>query len=225
MWVNLNVLGYGGGMSKKIVAPAGHFYPIPDSVSLEAAALIEPLAVAWHAVDISPFKTGDSVLVVGGGPIGLGVVQVLKLHGAKNVMVSEVVDNRKKLCLYYGATHILDPREINVAQKTRELTDRIGADVIFDAAGVEKAIISAIPACRTQGTIVNIAVWEKSPTLPVNQLMYNEVRYMGAALFDESSFVDTIRALSYGKFCCIPSYVVKFILRPFFVMEALSDPL
>ncbi|KAK4942195.1 hypothetical protein LTR66_014730 [Elasticomyces elasticus] len=154
----IGLSGYGGGMSKRIVAPAGHFYPIPDSISLEAAALIEPLAVAWHAVNISPFKTGDSVLVVGGGPIGLGVVQ-----------------------------------------KTRELTDGIGADVIFDAAGVEEAIVGAIPACRTQGTIVNIAVWEKSPTLPVNQLMYNEVRYMGAALFDESSFVDTIRAMSYGQ--------------------------
>ena len=149
-------------VEKKIVAPAGHFYPIPDSISLDTAALIEPLAVAWHAVNISPFKTGDSVLVVGGGTIGLGVVQVLKLHGAKNIMVSELVDNRRKLCLYYGATHILDPREVNVAQKTRELTDGIGADVIFDAAGVEEAIVGAIPACGTQGTIVNIAVWERA---------------------------------------------------------------
>ncbi|KAJ9480651.1 hypothetical protein VN97_g12893 [Penicillium thymicola] len=195
----IGLSGYGGGMSKKIVAPAGHFYPIPENVSLEAAAFIEPLAVAWHAVNISPFKPGDSVLVVGGGPIGLGVVQVLKLHGAKNIMVSELLENRKKYCLDYGATHILDPRGVNVAQKARELTDGIGADVIFDAAGVEKAIVGAIPACRTQGTIVNIAVWEKSPALPVNQLMYNEVRYMGAALFDESSFVDTIRAVSYGQ--------------------------
>lgn len=191
--------GFGGGMSQKIVAPAAHFYPIPDNISLETAALIEPLAVAWHAVNISPFKAGDSVLIVGGGPIGIGVVQVLKLQGAKRIMVVELMENRKRLCRQYGATHVLDPREVDVAQHTRDLTEGIGADVIFDAAGVEKALIGAIPACRTQGTIVNIAVWEKPPAIPVNQLMYNEIRYMGAALYDEMSFLDVIRAISYGE--------------------------
>lgn len=186
-------------MSKKIVAPAGHFYPLPDNISLEAAALIEPLAVAWHAVNASPFKPNDTVLIVGGGPIGIGVVQVLKLQGAKNIIVAELLNNRKKLCTEYGATHICDPREVDVAQQVRQITDGVGADVIFDAAGVEKALVSAIPACRAQGTIVNIAVWEKKPSIPVNQLMYNEIRYMGAALYDEMSFVHTIRAVSSGK--------------------------
>lgn len=186
-------------MAEKIVAPAGHFYPIPDNISLEAAALIEPLAVAWHAVKLSPFKPGDSVLVVGGGPIGIGVVQVLALQGAKNIMVAELMENRKKFCRDYGATHILDPREVDVAQKAREVSGGFGADVVFDTAGVEKALVGAIPACRAQGTIVNIAVWEKKPSFPVNQLMYNEVRYMGAALYDERSFLDTIRAVSSGE--------------------------
>lgn len=185
-------------MSKKIVAPANHFYPLPENISLEAAALIEPLAVAWHAVNVSPFKFGDNVLVIGGGPIGIGVVQVLKLQGAKNIMVAELMDNRKRFCRDFGASHILDPREEDVAQRVREITGGVGADVVFDAAGVEKALLGAIPACRAQGTIVNIAVWEKSPCIPVNQLMYNEVRYMGAALYDEMSFLDTIRAVKYG---------------------------
>lgn len=191
-------------MSKKIVAPAGHFYPIPDTISLEAAALIEPLAVAWHAVNLSPFKPGDDVLVVGGGPIGIGVVQVLKLQGARHIMVAELMENRQRFCRDYGATHIFDPRKGDVAQRVREITGGVGADVIFDAAGVEKALIGAIPACRVQGTIVNIAVWEKLPSIPVNQLMYNEIRYMGAALYDEESFLDTIRAVNYGRFVFHP---------------------
>ena len=185
-------------MSNKIVAPASHFYPIPDNVSLKAAALIEPLAVAWHAVGISPFKVGDSVLIIGGGPIGIGIVQVLKLQGAKHIMVAELMEHRKKSCIAFGATHILDPREVDVAQRVCELTDDIGADVLFDTAGVEKALIDAIPACRPQGTIVNIAVWERDPSIPVNKLMYHEVRYMGAALYDEMSFLDTIQAISSG---------------------------
>ncbi|KAJ6133850.1 hypothetical protein N7523_000172 [Penicillium sp. IBT 18751x] len=195
----IGLSGYGGGMSKKIVAPAGHFYPIPETISLKAAALIEPLAVAWHAVNLSPFKPGDNVLIVGGGPIGIGVVQVLKLQGARNIMVAELMENRQRLCRDYGASHIFDPREGDVAQRVRDITGGVGADVIFDAAGVEKALVSAIPACRVHGTIVNIAVWEKPPSIPVNQLMYNEIRYMGAALYDEQSFLDTIRAVNYGQ--------------------------
>lgn len=192
--------GYGGGMAKHIVAPAEHFYALPDNMSLETAALIEPLAVAWHAINLSPFKAGDNVLVVGGGPIGICVVQILKLQGAKSILVAELMENRKAMASNFGAKHIVDPREVDVPARVRELTDDVGADVVFDTAGVEKALNGAIEACRPHGTIVNIAVWKKRPTVSVNELMYNEVKYMGAALYDESAFRNVIRALSYGEF-------------------------
>lgn len=182
-----------------MTAPSSHFYPIPDKVSLEAAALIEPLAVSWHAVNVSPFKPGHNVLIVGGGPIGIGILQVLKLQGAKNVMVSEMTESRKRFALEYGATHVLDPSQVDVAGKVREITNGIGADVIYDTAGVEIALNSAIRACRTHGSIVNIAVWQKRPAIHVNDLMYHEIKYEGATLYDEESFRDVIRALSYGK--------------------------
>lgn len=199
-YILISLVGYGGGLAKYIVAPAEHFYTIPDNVSLEAAALVEPLAVAWHAVNISPFKPNDNVLVLGGGPVGIGIIQVLKLQGAKNIMVAELTENRKRFASNYGATHILDPREVDVAAKVRELTDGVGADVVFDTAGVEVALNGAIAACRTHGTIVNIAVWEKRPAIRVNELMYSEVNYTGSALYDESAFREVIRALSYGEF-------------------------
>lgn len=192
--------GYGGGLAQYVVAPAEHFYPIPDNVSLETAALIEPLAVAWHAVNVSPFKVGDIALIVGGGPIGIGVIQVLKLQGAKEIIVVELIENRKQLARHFGATQILDPREIDIPEAVHNLTSGIGADIIFDTAGVEVALNGAIRACRVHGTIVNIAVWEKRPAVQVNDLMYQEVKYIGAALYDETSFQDVIKALSYGQF-------------------------
>ncbi|OOG00637.1 hypothetical protein ASPCADRAFT_38429 [Aspergillus carbonarius ITEM 5010] len=195
----IGLSGYGGGLAKYIVAPAEHFYSIPKNISLEAAALVEPLAVAWHAVNISPFKPNDNVLVLGGGPVGIGIIQVLKLQGAKNIMVAELTENRKKFASGYGATHVLDPREVDVAAKVRELTNSMGADVIFDTAGVEVALNGAIDACRTRGTIVNIAVWEKRPALRVNDLMYSEINYTGSALYDESAFQNVLQALSYGQ--------------------------
>ncbi|RDW89792.1 uncharacterized protein DSM5745_01567 [Aspergillus mulundensis] len=190
--------GYGGGFAEKIVAPAEHFYPIPDNVAPESIALIEPLAVAWHAVNLSPFKEGDNVLVVGGGPLGLSILQVLKMRGANFTIVAELTETRKKSAKYFGATHILDPREVDIPQNVRGLTDGIGADVVFDTAGVEKALDGAIGACRVHGTVVNVAVWEKKPQIKVNEMMYHEVKYLGSALYDEQSFRDTIDAISKG---------------------------
>ncbi|KAE8142428.1 chaperonin 10-like protein [Aspergillus pseudotamarii] len=195
----IGLSGYGGGLAKYHVAPAEHFYPIPDNVSLEVAALIEPLAVAWHAVNLSPFKMGDNVMVVGGGPVGIGIVQVLNLQGAKNIMVSELYEKRRRFAIEYGATHAFDPGQEDVTQRVMEMTDGVGADVIFDVAGVEKALNGAISACRTHGTIINVAVWEKKPAIPVNDLMYNEVNYTGSALYDEGSFEAVIKALGYGQ--------------------------
>lgn len=212
-YILISLVGYGGGLAKYIVAPAEHFYTIPDNVSLEAAALVEPLAVAWHAVNISPFKPNDNVLVLGGGPVGIGIIQVLELQGAKNIMVAELTENRKRFASNYGATHILDPREVDVATKARELTDGVGADVVFDTAGVEVALNGAIAACRTHGTIINIAVWEKRPAIRVNELMYSEVNYTGSALYDESAFREVIRALSYGESCDVFAIEVNFSNR------------
>ncbi|KAE8151762.1 chaperonin 10-like protein [Aspergillus avenaceus] len=195
----IGLSGYGGGLAKYHVAPAEHFYAIPDDVSLEAAALIEPLAVAWHAVQTSPFKMNDSVLVIGGGPVGIGIVQVLKLQGARHIIVSELYEKRRRFAIQYGATHAFHPGEENLVQKVMEITGSIGADVVFDAAGVERALKDAVSSCRTHGTIVNVAVWEKEPVVPVNKLMYNEVNYTGSALYDERSFVAVIKALEYGQ--------------------------
>lgn len=195
--------GYGGGMAHHIVAPAEHYYKLPDNISLESAALIEPLAVAWHAVNISPFKFNDTVLVLGGGPIGIGVIQVLKLQGAKRIIVVELMDNRKEMANDFGATDILDPREVDIPEAVHKITDNKGVDVIFDTAGVEVALNGVIPAARVHGTIVNIAVWEKKPAVMVNDMTYKEVNYMGAALYDEASFRNVIEALNYGEFFLI----------------------
>ncbi|CAI7585771.1 unnamed protein product [Penicillium pancosmium] len=191
--------GYGGGMARFIVAPQEHFYILPNNVSLEAGALVEPLAVAWHAVNLSPFKINDTALVLGGGPIGIGVIQVLKLQGAKNIILVELMENRKKLAKELGATHIFDPKECDIPTEVSKVTDKKGADIIFDSAGVEVALNGIIHACRVHGTIVNIAVWEDNPSLDVNDMTYSEINYMGAALYDERSFLSVIHALSYGQ--------------------------
>lgn len=186
-------------MAEHIVAPASHFYLLPDNISFEDASLIEPLAVAWHAVKRAPFKPGNNALVLGAGPIGIGVVQVLKLQGAKNIIVVELLQNRTELAKKYGATHIFNPQDTDIPNAVNDLTDGCGVEIVFDTAGVEVALNGIIDATQVQGTIVNIAVWEKRPAIDVNDLMYREINYMGATLYDEASFQEVIDNLHTGK--------------------------
>lgn len=97
---------------------------------------MEPLAVAWHAVNVSPFKKGDSVLILGAGPIGLAVLQVLKAKGAGKIIVSEMSPRRKDFAKKFGAHYVLDPSEDNVVATVNDICDGQGANLAFDAAGV-----------------------------------------------------------------------------------------
>lgn len=171
--------GWGGGLAEAMVVPESCVKKLPDNVSLEVGALIEPLAVGWHAVDISPYKTGDNVLVLGGGPIGLSVVQALIGRGCENIIVSEVSSKRREFASQFGAHHVIDPTKEDIVKRVEELTNGLGADVGFDAAGVQPAVDTAFMALKARGTLVNIAVWEKRAQLQMNEIVFRERGYMG----------------------------------------------
>ncbi|KIW97949.1 chlorophyll synthesis pathway protein BchC [Cladophialophora bantiana CBS 173.52] len=190
--------GWGGGLCEHMVVPESCVKPLPDNIPLEVGALIEPLAVGWHAVDISPYKEGDSVLVLGGGPIGLAVVQALVGKGCKNIIVSEVSGRRREFAKQFGAHHVIDPLKVDVVEEVERLTNGEGADVGFDAAGVQVAVDTAFKAIKARGTLVNIAVWEKRATLQMNDIVFRERGYMGVATYALGDFEAVIKAISSG---------------------------
>ena len=162
-------------------------------------ALVEPIAVAWHAINISPFKEGDSVLILGGGPIGLAVIQCLVARGAKKIIVSEIAPGRKEFAKQFGAHYVLDPSKDDIIARVREICDGQGANVAFDAAGVQAGLDQAIRAIRARGTLVNIAIWEKTATITPNVLCFRERSYIGVATYVEGDFPDVIDALASGQ--------------------------
>lgn len=162
-------------------------------------ALVEPLAVGWHAVDSSPFTPTDTCLVVGGGPIGLSVIQALRARGCPRIIVSEVSGMRKQFARDFGAHHVLDPTGDDIVDECRKLTDGRGVDVTFDAAGVQPGLDQAIHALRARGTHVNIAIWDKRCTLWPNDLVFKERSYMGVATYTKRDFQSVIDALSDGR--------------------------
>ncbi|KAK0770555.1 hypothetical protein LTR75_017885 [Friedmanniomyces endolithicus] len=184
--------GWGGGLSDHLVVPEYAVVKIPDNIGLDVAALVEPLAVGWHAVNASPFKPSDSVLVLGGGPIGLAVIQALRARGCKQIIVSEVSQMRKEFAKEFGAHHVLDPTKDDIVAKCRELAD-------------------AILALRARGTHVNIAIWEKRCNFFPNDLVFREKTYMAVATYVKGDFEDVISAISDGRLDMCKKMITKRI--------------
>lgn len=164
-WGFKGLSGAGGGFSEFVAIDAKLCYPLPDTVDLSLAALIEPLAVAWHAVssDISGIPGDDwekkNVLVLGGGPVGIAAMYVLRAKGCKRVFVSEPTVTRAKQNKEI-ADQVFDPTKENVGDRCREETGGEGVDVVFDCAGVQRGMDAGMDALRFRGTYVNVAAWE-----------------------------------------------------------------
>ncbi|KAI9707884.1 MAG: hypothetical protein M1820_004490 [Bogoriella megaspora] len=195
----IGLSGWGGGLTEHVVAPEASVKKLPDNVPLDIGALVEPLSVGWHAVKISPYKPNDSVLILGGGPIGLAVIQALRAKSPRLVIVSEVSPRRKEFALQFGADVVLDPTSDDVVAECKRLCDGVGPQVAFDAAGVQSALTQAIHALRAHGTLVNIAVWEKAAQFVPNDFLFLEKRYMGIATYVAGDFEEVIEAIAEGK--------------------------
>lgn len=165
----------------------------------EFKALIEPLAVGWHAVARSPFERGDTALVIGGGPIGLGIVQVLKALGASKIILSEISPRRQAFAGKFGAHHTLNPAKDNIIEVCKDLCDGLGPHVVFDAAGVQAGLDSAFGAVRPGGTVVNLAAWEKPASFNPTLLVLGEKNYIGVMTYFRRDFEAVLDAVASGK--------------------------
>lgn len=167
---------------------------------LPVTALVEPLTVAWHAVGNSNFQPGDDALVVGAGPVGLAVIQVLRARGARNIVVSELSSRRQELAKSYGATDILDPKDPNVVTMCKQITGGEGPAVAFDVAGVQAGLDLALAATRTGATIVNIAFWHVPAQVNTTALLMGEKKYVGTMVHLQKDFREVIEAMASGNF-------------------------
>ena len=138
--------------------------------------MVEPLAVAWHAVQQATAKAGDNFLIVGAGPIGLAILQCLKTFETTQVIVAEVAQNRRDLALQFGATAVIDPKDEDVVSRCKVLCNGQGPEVAFDCAGVAASIKAACLSVRSRGTVVNVAKWGHEIPFDPDNLFLGEKR-------------------------------------------------
>lgn len=190
-------------MSEQVVVPASACHPLPANVDLDVAALVEPLAVAWHAVDASPIansKVAPNCVVFGGGPIGLAVIQVLRARGAKTVICIEIAKRRQDFARDFGAHHVIDPTKHDVVSTAFELCGgEQPPDLAFDCAGVPSTIETACKVIKSRGTVVNVAIWERSVPFNPNWLVFREAQYQAVLGYQRKDFQGVIRALGDGS--------------------------
>jgi (R,R)-butanediol dehydrogenase/meso-butanediol dehydrogenase/diacetyl reductase len=151
--------GGGGGLSEFVAVNWQDCHAIPESM-LDVAALIEPLAVARHALHrakVTSWKD-QSVLVLGGGPIGQAVLHNLQALGCRTLMCSELSKTRQEQVRAIDCT-IIDPTTTQVPSRVREITGSHGATVVFDCAGVQPAFQAGMEALGKRGTLVMVASW------------------------------------------------------------------
>ena len=195
----IGLSGGGGGLSEHVVVPQEAIIPLPSSITLDVGALVEPLSVAWHAVCAAPITHESVALVLGGGPIGLAVVQCLRAKGVRKIIVSEVSSSRQRFAREFGAHHVLDPKTYDVVKVGRELSGADGPDVVFDCAGVPASIETACMAVRARGTVVNVAIWEGAVLFNPNLLVFREAKYTAVLGYQRKDFEAVVEQLAKGK--------------------------
>lgn len=147
-----------GAFAEYVKAPEQNVYKIPDAMPLEQAALIEPLACIIRGVDNIGVNVGSSVAVVGAGPIGLLMMQVVKHYGASKILVLDIVEDRLKLAQELGATLIVNPMQQDPQKVVLEATDSLGADVSIECVGSSSAIEAAFRLVRRGGRLLIFGV-------------------------------------------------------------------
>jgi (R,R)-butanediol dehydrogenase/meso-butanediol dehydrogenase/diacetyl reductase len=164
-------LNVNGAYAEYLRADALHVLSIPDSVSLTEGALVEPLAVGFHAADKAGLRPGANVLVIGAGPIGLSVSLFAAFNGARRVVVAELSPDRRKRALRFGASHTIDPKAGDVGAQFRDLAGG-PPDVIFECVGVPGMIQKCVEMAPPFGRIVVVGVCMKPDTMvPVSAIL------------------------------------------------------
>lgn len=185
-----------GGMAQYMVAPLEKLHRVPEGVSLELAALAEPLAVAVHALRRSAFKPGDAVAVLGAGPIGLLLALALRASGARSVLVSEASEDRLGVARELGFTAI--DAKADPVQAILERTHGEGADLCFDAAGHPAVAEILTRLTRVRGQIMLVGSYKKPAPVDLQSIVFKEQNMNGTRVYAPEDFTIALEMIRAG---------------------------
>ena len=186
-----------GAMREFINVKAERVHILPDNVTYEEGATVEPLSVAVYAVQQSGFQLGQNVAVIGAGPIGLMIIQVLRSAGANKIYVLEPVESKQKIAMELGADKAFLPKAWN---KIVRLTDRLGPDHVYDCVGLSSTFTTALQLIKKGGNITLIGI--HASTLEINNILLmatNNISVRGVYGYNQDIYKTAINLYAQKK--------------------------
>jgi len=194
---------YDGTLAKYYILPEDFCYKLPDSVSLEEGALMEPLAVGVHVTRQAEIKPGQSVVIFGAGPVGLLCCAVARAYGADKIVAVDINEERLKFAKEYAATHtVVSQRESapdSAARIIKAADLDVGADVCIDASGAEPCIQAGIHVLRTGGTYVQAGMGKSDITFPIGAMGAKELNVKGSFRYNSGDYKTALDLIVSGR--------------------------
>lgn len=169
-----------GAFAEYVVVPQHIAFKLPASVSFEQAAMVEPVSVAVHAVNLTPVRLADTGIVVGAGMIGLLVLQALKLAGCGRVFSIDLDDGRLKLARDLGADETFNPRSCDIKAEVLARTNGRGVDIAMEAVGATQTVGTAIACLRKGGSLTLVGNISPNIEIPLQAVVTRELRLQGS---------------------------------------------
>ncbi|POX50840.1 dehydrogenase [Streptomyces sp. Ru71] len=189
-----------GGMAEYTVVPEQMLHRLPDEVSWELGAMVEPMAVAYHAARLGGVGPGGHAVVFGAGPIGIGLWFALRGEGVEDITVVEPSAERRAALERLGARDVIDPRRTDPVRHVMRRTKDRGAAAAYDAAGVEASVDAALSCVAAHRPVVSVAVYERPLTTPLLKLVLSESRIQGSLCYTAEDYRRVIELMAAGHY-------------------------
>jgi L-iditol 2-dehydrogenase len=187
-----------GAFAEFVAVPQHILYRIPENVSFTQAALVEPAAVAMHAINISPLQSSDVVIVLGAGMVGMFVIQLLKIKGCENIIAVDLDDHRLQLAKELGALETFRPGDPNLRKKIASLSDGRGADLAIEVVGISETISLAFDVMRKGATLTVVGNLSPTVQLPLQKLVTRQITVQGSCAIN-GEYPAVLDLISAGK--------------------------
>lgn len=194
---------YDGTLAKYYVLPEDFCYKLPENMSLEEGAIVEPASVAVHVCRLGDVQPGATVVIFGAGPVGLLCCAVSRAYGAKRIIAVDINEERLQFALKYAATDVFSSRKESAQDSASRMIGELGlgtgADVAIDASGAEICIQTSIHVLRTGGTYVQAGMGKDEITWPIGAMGSKELTVRGSFRYGEGDYRTAVDMIARGK--------------------------
>jgi 2-desacetyl-2-hydroxyethyl bacteriochlorophyllide A dehydrogenase len=198
---NLEALGVDrdGGMAEYCFVPKRQIYRLPDGMQADVAAFVEPVSCAVHGIDRANIRSGDTVVIIGGGTIGLIMLQLVKSAGASRTILIEPLEAKRRIAGELGADFLVNPLTDDTRSDVMDIT-RVGADVVIECVGKTQTVQLALELVRRGGTVEFFGVCPIGEKIEVepNKIYFKELTVVGSYV-NPNTFSRSIALLQAGQ--------------------------